>query len=122
MRPTCPEFAEFGDPEDDDWIPPAPPVEAGLPDNTKTWGPFYKWAGASSQTGVVALAITREIHPPWHVGVGIGIRWDRPEEPYSYVIGIWWKSKPPGILVTAPEKQDLQTVIKRADRLDKLHD
>jgi hypothetical protein len=121
MPAISPEFGGFTDPEDVDWIPPAVPKEADLPVNTTTWGPFYRWAGRSSQIGVVALALTREIHPPWHVGVGIGIRWDRPGEPYAYVVGVWWKSRPPRILDTQPAEQDLHTVVEKANRLDKLH-
>jgi len=116
--PSSPEFGDFGDPEDTDWIPPPVPAEVDLPDNTRVWGPFFLWAGPSNQRAMIAFTLTREIHPPWRRGPGIGIRG---RKGCGYAVGIWWKSKPPRILSQQPGERDLLTVIERANRLDKLH-
>ena len=116
---SSPEFGDYEDPEDIDWIAPAVPLEADLPDNTRAWGPFYRWAGPSNRTGwLLSLAVTREIHPPWHVGFGICIR---RRHGRAFALGVWRKSKPPQILNMEPAEQDLHMVITKADRLDKLH-
>lgn len=112
---------DYLDPESDEWNPPSVPVKDELPVNAHNWGAFYRWQGpVPRQQSVISVAITREIHPPWHRGLGLVIRWDRPSQPFGYAIGIWKKGKPPRILSQEPTEKNLQLVVERANRLDKL--
>jgi hypothetical protein len=108
-------------PDDSDWDLPAVPTDEGLPDNTASWGPFYRWQGEIRPSqSVLSIALTREITPPWRRGVGLVIRWDRPFQHYGYAVGIWKRGKAPRILFMEPEEKNLQIVIERARRLDTL--
>jgi hypothetical protein len=92
----------------------------GLPDNTKSFGPFYRWKGPVwPQQFPVSIAVTREIEPPWRRGYGLTLKWGRREgRPYAYAVGIWKRGAPPP---QEPRREDFQYVLDRARQLDTLH-
>lgn len=108
--------------EETDWIPPPSPDPEELPDNSSFWGPFYIWFGVPRKLGLpIALALTHEIHEPWHVGRGLMLRygglaqlgWSRK----AVAVGLCKKGKPPGILEKPPTEEDLHKTVKNSWRL-----
>jgi hypothetical protein len=109
----------YDDPEaDEDWILPSRPLEENLEDNTSCWGPLYAWRGPiNPRQHPLAIALTREITPPWRRGMGI--TW-RTSASHGRAVGLWFKGRPPAILSQPPAEQDATKVIQRANRLGTL--
>lgn len=112
----------FDDGESPDWDPPMPPDPAKLPDNTSSWGPFYCWRGeARAWQFPLGMAITHEIHPPWHHGVGVVLRYGLLQQFGGWrdavAVGVWWRGHPPAILNSDPVEKNLQSVVSKSRQL-----
>jgi hypothetical protein len=111
---------DYDDPEENEWVLPDLPSPDSVPDNTSCFGPLYFWRGdANPAQRKVAVAVTREITPPWRRGLGVTIR---SSEGLARAFGLWWRGKPPRILSEAPEEKNLQAVVKRSCELSELQE
>jgi len=106
----------YDDDLEEDWVTPSLPDPTALPDNTGTWWIFYRWRGVPNPAQHrVALAVTREITPPWRRGFGIVLR----RKHRAHAFGIWTHGKEPRILSASPVEKDWQEVVTRANHLER---
>jgi hypothetical protein len=107
----------YDDPEEDnDWVTPSLPDPKAVPDNTDSWWIFYRWRGAPNPAQRrVALAVTREITPPWRRGLGIVTRGKNG----ASAVGVWTRGKAPHILRDNPVEKDWQETVTRANHLER---
>lgn len=107
------------DPEDEnEWVLPSLPDPTSVPDNTKSWHALYFWRGQPRLEQMpVALAITREILPPWRRGVGIMVR----HRQRAFAVGLWFPGEEPQILSGAPDEKDWKSVVTKSELLEE-HD
>lgn len=109
----------FSDPDENQWVLPQIPSPTSVPDNTTCWGPLYFWRGfANPHQARIAIAVTREITPPWRRGLGVTLRRSRSKNYAARAVGVWFKGQAPRILSESPLEQDWHEVVRRANELD----